>query len=151
MAEPMYRQIAEDLRARIETGEIAPGEQLPTELELRDQYSASRNTIRDAIKFLATRGLVETKPGQGTFAVQLIDPIVTTLSQDPETGLGRRRGQGRVRRDHHAAPTKEAETRECLARQFRQSSSRTAASGVARRRDSRVGADDRGQIRLRSG
>ena len=87
MADPMYRQIAEDLRARIETGEIAPGEQLPTELELRDSYSASRNTIRDAIKFLATRGLVETKPGQGTFAVQLIDPVVTTLSQDPETGL----------------------------------------------------------------
>src|ERR1700684_4559742 len=87
MTDPMYRQIAEDLRLRIETGEIAPGEQLPTELELRDQYSASRNTIRDAIKFLATRGLGETKPGQSTFAVQLIDPIVTTLSQDPEAGL----------------------------------------------------------------
>lgn len=87
MAEPMYREIAKDLLARIESGEITPGNQLPTELELRDRYSASRNTVRDAIKLLATRGLVESRPGQGTFAVQLIAPVVTTLSADPETTL----------------------------------------------------------------
>ena len=40
----MYRQIAEDLRQKIESGMIAPGSQLPTELELRETYSASRNT-----------------------------------------------------------------------------------------------------------
>ena len=34
MAEPMYRQIADDLRAKIETGELPPGVQLPTEIEL---------------------------------------------------------------------------------------------------------------------
>jgi GntR family transcriptional regulator len=36
MANPMYRQIAEDLRRRIESGDLAPGSQLPTELELRE-------------------------------------------------------------------------------------------------------------------
>jgi GntR family transcriptional regulator len=82
MAEqPMYRQIADDLRDKIESGAVARGSQLPTELELRELYNnASRNTIRDAIKWLITRGLVETRPGQGTFVVEKIDPLITTLS-----------------------------------------------------------------------
>jgi GntR family transcriptional regulator len=88
MANPMYRQIAEDLRAQIEAGELRPGQQLRTELELRDHYGASRNTVRDAIKWLIALGLVETRPGQGTFVVEKIDPFVTTLSEDPESGLG---------------------------------------------------------------
>lgn len=88
MAEPMYRQIADDLRAKIESGELARGSQLATEIELREQYEASRNTIRDAIKWLTTRGLVETRPGQGTFVVEKINPFVTTLTSDPETGRG---------------------------------------------------------------
>jgi GntR family transcriptional regulator len=87
-ADPMYRQIAEDLRSKIEAGELARGAQLPTEIELRDQYVASRNTVRDAIKWLITRGLVETRPGQGTFVVEKITPFVSTLTGDPETGFG---------------------------------------------------------------
>jgi GntR family transcriptional regulator len=83
MANPMYRQIAEDLRAQIESGTLQPGQQLSTETELRDHYGASRNTVRDAIKWLTTLGLVETRPGQGTFVVSKIDPFVTTLSGDP--------------------------------------------------------------------
>ena len=88
MADPIYRMIADDLRARIEAGEVAPGSQLPTEIELRDRYEASRNTVRDAIKWLITRGLVETRPGQGTFVVERIEPYVNTLSEDPATGFG---------------------------------------------------------------
>jgi GntR family transcriptional regulator len=88
MMTPMYREIAEQLRQQIQSGKFAAGAQLPTELELRDQYDASRNTIRDAIKQLMSLGLVETRPGQGTFVVQKIDPFVTTLSGDPKTGYG---------------------------------------------------------------
>jgi GntR family transcriptional regulator len=79
----MYRQIAEDLREQIESGQLDPGQQLRTELELRERYGASRNTVRDAIKWLTNLGLVETKPGQGTFVTQTIDPFVTTLTGDP--------------------------------------------------------------------
>jgi GntR family transcriptional regulator len=86
MADPMYRRIAEDLRQQIEAGELAPGAQLRTELELREKYDASRNTVRDAIKWLITRGLVESRPGQGTFVIQKIDPYITTLTGDPEAG-----------------------------------------------------------------
>ena len=86
MAQPMYHQIADDLRAQIESGTLVPGAQLPTELELREKYEASRNTIRDAIKRLTGLALVETRPGQGTFVTQTIDPFVTTLTGDPGSG-----------------------------------------------------------------
>jgi GntR family transcriptional regulator len=88
MSNPMYRQIAEELREQIESGALESGQQLRTELELREHYGASRNTVRDAIKWLTTLGLVETRPGQGTFVVKKVDPFVTTLSGDPETGVG---------------------------------------------------------------
>jgi GntR family transcriptional regulator len=81
--DPMWRRIAEDLRRKIESGELgSDGQALPSELELRDQYDASRNTVRDAVKWLITRGLVETKPGHGTFVVKQIDPFVTQLLTD---------------------------------------------------------------------
>jgi GntR family transcriptional regulator len=85
-ADPMYRQIAEDLRQKIESGELSHGDQLPTELELREQYEASRNTVRDALKWLTTRSLIETRPGQGTFVAGKIDPFVTILTGEPAKG-----------------------------------------------------------------
>jgi GntR family transcriptional regulator len=90
MADPMYRQIADDLRRLIEEGGLAPGQQLRTELELREKYNASRNAVRGAIKRLITLGLVETRPGQGTFVVKKISPFITTLTGDPQTGFGGR-------------------------------------------------------------
>src|SRR5690348_9836478 len=84
----MYRQIADDLQHQIESGALPYGAQLPTEIALREQYEASRNTVRDAIKWLTARGLVETRPGQGTFVPEKIHPFVTTLTGDPETGRG---------------------------------------------------------------
>lgn len=89
MADPMYRQIADDLRAQIEAGALAPGQQLPTEFELREHYQASRNTVRDAINRLTTLGLVETRPGQGTFVAKEINPFVTILTRkESEAGEG---------------------------------------------------------------
>jgi GntR family transcriptional regulator len=88
MPEIRYRQIAEDLRFKIESGELGRGTQLPTDLELREQYDASRNTVRDAIKLLITRGLAETRPGQGAFVVEKIDPDVTVLTGEAGTSAG---------------------------------------------------------------
>jgi GntR family transcriptional regulator len=81
-----YQQIADDLRGKIESGALARGGRLPTETELGKQYGASRNTVRDAIKMLITRGLVETRPGQGTLVIEPPTPIVSTLTGNPETG-----------------------------------------------------------------
>lgn len=84
MAEPMYRQVARALEQQILSGELSPGQQIRSELELRSQYEASRNTIRDAIRWLVSRGLVETRAGQGTFVAQRIQAFVTVLSADSE-------------------------------------------------------------------
>jgi GntR family transcriptional regulator len=88
MESPKYRQIAEELRGQIQSGNLKPGQQLATEGELKERFGASRNTIRDAIKWLISLGLVETRPGQGTFVVATVDPFITTLNADPMTGLG---------------------------------------------------------------
>jgi GntR family transcriptional regulator len=85
---PLYEQIEEDLRHQIVSKELAQDSQLPTEEKLSKKYNASRNTIRDAIKLLVSQGLVETRPGQGTFVTKQKDPFVTILTTDPKTGFG---------------------------------------------------------------
>jgi GntR family transcriptional regulator len=86
MPDPMYRRIADDLYRRIATKELGADEKpLPSEKELSEHYKASRNTVRDAIKFLAGRRIVETRPPHGTFIVY-IDPFVIHI--DETNGFG---------------------------------------------------------------
>jgi len=87
VADPLYRRIADDLRSQIETGQLLPGSQLPPEEKLSELFTVSRSTIREAIKFLISLGLVETRTGQGTFVRDPPDPLVTTLTT-PHSGLG---------------------------------------------------------------
>jgi GntR family transcriptional regulator len=87
---PLYRQIAVDLRRQIEDGKLPPTAPLPSEGDLREKYGhngkeVSRNTIRAAIELLVSFGLVETRPGQGTFVLGKVVPFVTKLNVDPET------------------------------------------------------------------
>jgi GntR family transcriptional regulator len=86
MPGPLYRQIADHLRHKIESGELGEGAQVPTEDQLMESYQASRNTVRGALKELATRGLVYTLHGKGTFVSQRVSPLVITLTSDPKTG-----------------------------------------------------------------
>ena len=103
MADPLYRQIAQDLMRKINlgllelnddgnlpAGALPPGTQLPNEEDLKKEYKASRNTVREAIKWLAIRGLVVTRPGLGTFIAERHDQFVTTLydpNRPPEAGM----------------------------------------------------------------
>jgi GntR family transcriptional regulator len=86
--QPKYQRIADDLHHQIKRGDIRPGARLPTEADLGEMYQASRNTIRDAVKRLISLGLVETRPGQGTFVTPEVDPLVTTLTGSPDHRLG---------------------------------------------------------------
>jgi GntR family transcriptional regulator len=86
--QPMYRYISDDLRAKITSGELAPNDKLSTEGELSVQYEASRNTVREAIRRLTDEGLLESRPGQGTFVARRVNPFVTVLTADPKTGFG---------------------------------------------------------------
>jgi GntR family transcriptional regulator len=103
--QPMYRYIADDLRTKIKGGQLLPNAKLPTEGELSDQYEASRNTVREAIRRLTDEGLLESRPGQGTFVARSIDPFVTVLTADPRTGFGGGETAtylSRIREEHRA-------------------------------------------------
>jgi GntR family transcriptional repressor for pyruvate dehydrogenase complex len=62
-----YEQIVKQIQHAIRDGQIAPGERLPTERELADQFGVSRSVVREAIKVLGTMGLVESRQGSGSY------------------------------------------------------------------------------------
>ncbi|MEV5690708.1 GntR family transcriptional regulator [Micromonospora globbae] len=62
-----YDRIAADLRKKIKSGGFKPGEQMPAETVLRDEYGVSLVTMRRALDQLAAEGLIEKRHGHGTF------------------------------------------------------------------------------------
>jgi GntR family transcriptional regulator len=66
-AVPKYRRIADTLAAEIAAGRFKTGEQIPSERVIAEELGASRMTVRQALRHLADRGLVEARVGQGTF------------------------------------------------------------------------------------
>jgi GntR family transcriptional regulator len=64
---PRHHQIQRLLRAQIDLGEWAPGEQIPTELALVKRFSVSRTTIRAALRALERDGLIVRQRGRGSF------------------------------------------------------------------------------------
>lgn len=65
---PSYRQLAAQLRDRIEAGDIGPDEALPSLVTLVQETGLNVKTIRHAIDLLADEGLVYRVQGRGTFA-----------------------------------------------------------------------------------
>ena len=66
-SERLYEQIAEQVEQRILTGDLKVGDRLPPERELAEQFGVSRTAVREAVKALRQKGLVEVQPGRGTF------------------------------------------------------------------------------------
>ena len=64
---PLYKQIVRALSDLIANGTYRPGDKLPTEAELIEQFGVSRITVRSAIKEMEDAGLVERARGKGTF------------------------------------------------------------------------------------
>ncbi len=64
---PLYAQLKELLSERIESGEYAPGEKIPTELALCAELELSRPTVRQAIAELVAEGLLVIMKGKGTY------------------------------------------------------------------------------------
>jgi GntR family transcriptional regulator, transcriptional repressor for pyruvate dehydrogenase complex len=59
--------IASRLRAQILSGDLAPGSQLPGHRDLASMHSVSVGSVREAISMLISNGLIETRPGRGTY------------------------------------------------------------------------------------
>jgi DNA-binding GntR family transcriptional regulator len=66
---PPYRQIADDLRRKIEDGTIPPGRRIPSMVEMEQTYNVARDTLRKATQVLKDAGLVETITGMGIYVV----------------------------------------------------------------------------------
>ncbi len=66
-AERLYQQIVGQIERRILDGELAVGDRLPPERQLGQQFGVSRTAIREAVKALHQKGLVQVFPGRGTF------------------------------------------------------------------------------------
>lgn len=64
---PIYYQLAKLLEGQIRSGDLKPGEALPTEMEISARFEISRMTVRRAIAELVAAGMVYTQQGKGTF------------------------------------------------------------------------------------
>jgi GntR family transcriptional repressor for pyruvate dehydrogenase complex len=63
----LYEQIVHQVEESIRKGAMKPGDQLPPERELAQQFGVSRTAVREAVKALREKGHVEAYPGRGTF------------------------------------------------------------------------------------
>jgi DNA-binding GntR family transcriptional regulator len=67
--EPVYRQLASVLRARIVSGDLPAKRPLPSEMTLMQETGLSRGTVKHAARVLVEEGLVRTSPGRGHYVV----------------------------------------------------------------------------------
>ncbi len=80
----IYENIVEQIQRQIQDGELRPGDQLPPERVLAETFRVSRASVREALRALELRGLIEGKQGGGTFVRtlsgdDLISPMATAL------------------------------------------------------------------------
>ncbi len=90
-ASRLYQQIVEQIEQSIRSGGLKPGDQLPAERDLAQQFGVSRTAVREAVKALCEKGLVEAVPGRGTFVVDAT-PQAIRQSLDLMLSFGRSDG-----------------------------------------------------------
>ncbi|MEU4473036.1 winged helix-turn-helix domain-containing protein [Micromonospora sp. NPDC023888] len=69
-AKPKWAQLADHIREQIASGELAPGDKLPSTSQLRAEHGVSAGVVRQAILVLQTQGLVEGVHGLGVFVTE---------------------------------------------------------------------------------
>jgi GntR family transcriptional repressor for pyruvate dehydrogenase complex len=83
----LYEQIVEQIEQSVLKGDLKPGDQLPAERELAEQFGVSRTAVREAVKALHEKGLVEAFPGKGTFITHgSSNPIRQSLDRMMKAG-----------------------------------------------------------------
>jgi GntR family transcriptional regulator, transcriptional repressor for pyruvate dehydrogenase complex len=76
---PAYETIAVKIIELITSGDLKPGDRLPTEHELSEQLGVSRTVIREAVKVLVARGQVYTRRGSGLYVADKASSWRTTM------------------------------------------------------------------------
>jgi DNA-binding GntR family transcriptional regulator len=72
-SKPVAEQVENILRDRFLSGSYSPGNRIPSEIHLADEFRVSRSTIRSALAVLAAEGLIRRRQGDGTYAA--LDPL----------------------------------------------------------------------------
>ena len=80
----VYEDIVKQIHNLIRKGKLKQGDQLPTERELVDTFKVSRASVREAIRYLESMQLVESRQGNGTYVIAsseeaLVQPLASTL------------------------------------------------------------------------
>lgn len=88
---PVFKQIADDLRAQIATGSWGAGERIPSESQLMDRYGVARMTVRQALGALKAEGLLLAEHGRGVFVRGR--PVVRRVASDRFARRHREAGQ----------------------------------------------------------
>lgn len=85
---PIVSQVEESIREMIEKKEYKPGMKLPTEFEFCQTLQVGRGTVREALRLLQAKGLVEIKPGRGAFVAENepadANPVVWLVQNEKE-------------------------------------------------------------------
>jgi len=102
----LYRQVAQDLIARVDRSELAPGERLEPEARLAERYGVNRLTVRRALEELARAGIVRTEHGVGSF---IAEPAVRHRIDDGEASLSESMARRGISVRHHVLSIDEAE------------------------------------------
>lgn len=71
VAKPKHRQLFEEIGLAIQKGAFVPGQRLPTEVELMQQYGVSRTTVTRTLRDLEHRGVIRRRRGSGTFVKEI--------------------------------------------------------------------------------
>lgn len=85
ISETLPHLIAQSIREAIDTGQLKPGEQLPSEPHFATQLKVSRTTLRDAVRILVGEGVLERRRGVGTF---IADNPMVNIQEGLESLLG---------------------------------------------------------------
>ena len=84
----LYRQIAEQLRSLMQSGEFPAGSRLPAERELAQQMGVSRPSVREALIALEVEGWVEVRTGSGVYVLERPEAVNGHAVQVPASEWG---------------------------------------------------------------
>jgi GntR family transcriptional regulator len=78
--DPVYLRVLEDLRAQIREGTLAPGARVPSRAAIMTRYGVGETAAKHALAVLATEGLIEPRPGSGSYVRP--PPMIRSLDHD---------------------------------------------------------------------
>jgi len=89
--EPVVTAVVNRIKEKLISGELKPGQKLPSEIELSQTLGVGRSSVREALKMLKALGVVQAQQGDGTYIAKsinenAIDPLVFPLILQPGSG-----------------------------------------------------------------